>query len=366
MKPITVFSAFDGAGIGLLALKRAGVPVEKYYASEVDKYAIQVAKKNHPEIIHVGDVKQCYARNFPKIDLLIGGSPCQDLSIAKANREGLKGARSGLFWHFVRLLRTMKPKYFLLENVASMSKEDKDKITEIMGVEPILINSALVSAQQRKRLYWTNIPGITQPNDKGILLKDILESGLGYLDKSQSLTASYDGAVFWNSLKKKQRTMVAGPVKLDNYLRKYSGGIDNKLLNGKEKCSTLVSGMGAGGGNIPIFAEPVRLGTIAGVGTGQANRIYSVYGKSVFLNAGGGGSGAKTGLYKIDLPDGDYTIRKLTPVECERLQTWPDNYTEGVSNTQRYKIIGNGWTADVIAHIFSFMEKADNENQNPM
>ncbi len=310
---LTVFSAFDGAGIGLLSLKRAGIPVEKYYASEVDKYAIQVAKKNHPEIIHVGDVKQCYARNFPKIDLLIGGSPCQDLSIAKANRQGLKGARSSLFWHFVRLLRTMKPRYFLLENVASMSKEDKTKITEIMGVEPIFINSALVSAQQRKRLYWTNIPGITQPKDKGFLLKDVLENGITNNNKSFCIDETYyKGTTFEHYITKKVRQLIA---------------------------------------------EPVRLGTLAGVGTGQANRIYSVQGKSVCLNAGGGGSGAKTGLYKIDLPDGDYTIRKLTPVECERLQTWPDNYTEGVSNTQRYKIIGNGWTADVIVHIFSFLKE---------
>ena len=316
MKPVTVFSAFDGAGIGLLALKRAGVPIAAYYASEVDKYAMSVAKKNHPEIIHVGDVKQCYARNFPKIDLLIGGSPCQDLSIAKANRQGLKGARSGLFWHFVRLLRTMKPRYFLLENVASMSKEDKAKITEMMGVEPILINSALVSAQQRKRLYWTNIPGITQPQDKGILLKDVLESGVAMDLKSRAIISSAGRTTEREYFKKQQGTMIAEPVRLGHF-----GSRDN-----------------------------------------QCYRIYSIFGKSVCLNAGGGGGGAKTGLYKIDLPNGDYTVRKLTPVECERLQTWPDGYSEGVSNTQRYKIIGNGWTADVIAHIFKFIKEAQNDD----
>ena len=324
MKPVTVFSAFDGAGIGLLALKRAGIPVEKYYASEVDKYAIQVAKKNHPEIVHVGDIKQCWARNFPKIDLLIGGSPCQDLSIAKANREGLKGARSGLFWHFVRLIRTMKPRYFLLENVASMSKEDKAKITEILGVEPILINSALVSAQQRKRLYWTNIPGITQPQDKGILLKDVLENGSAMVAE-HVLYNRYNQAV----LKEKSAALGTNP-----------------------QCETSKTGQ--------VVLSPVRIGTLEGLGTGQADRIYSVRGKFVCLNTGGGGGGAKTGLYKIDLPDGDYTVRKLTPVECERLQTWPDGYSEGVIQTQRYKIIGNGWTADVIAHIFKFMKEAEN------
>ena len=308
MKPFSVFSAFDGAGIGLLALKRAGIPVEKYYASEVDKYAIQVAKKNHPEIIHVGDVKQCYARNFPKIDLLIGGSPCQDLSIAKANREGLKGARSGLFWHFVRLLRTMKPRYFLLENVASMSKEDKVKITEVMGVEPILINSDLVSAQQRKRLYWTNIRGIIQPKDKGILLKDIFESSNPEKDV---LYNRYNQTV----LKEKSAALGTNP-----------------------QCETSKTGQVViSQSNI----EPVEE-------KDYQNNIYSVRGNHVSINGK---------EYKIDLPDGDYTVRKLTPVECERLQTWPDGYSEGVSNTQRYKIIGNGWTADVTAHIFSFMEK---------
>lgn len=361
MEPINVLSLFDGISCGRVALERANIPVAKYYASEIDKYAIQVTQKNWPDTIQLGDVKNVWARNLPKIDLLIGGSPCQDLSIAKQNRKGLAGQRSGLFWHYVRLLRTTKPKYFLLENVASMSKADKDKITEILGVEPVLINSALVSAQQRKRLYWTNIPNITQPEDKGILLKDILETGIPYLKKSESLTASYDGAVFWNSIQKHQRTMVAEPTfkepNLAHYLREY--GSKGKILYDAEKSPTLTAAMGAGGGNIPCVAtdEPVRIGNLEGLGKGQANRIYSVRGKSVCLNANGGGGGAKTGLYKIDLPDGDYTIRKLTPLECERLQTLPDNYTDGISNSQRYKCIGNGWTCDVIAHIFSFLKE---------
>lgn len=315
---MNVLSLFDGISCGRVALERAGIKVEQYLASEIDKYAIKVAKKNYPDTVELGDVKDVWARNLPKIDLLIGGSPCQDLSIAKQNREGLKGTRSGLFWHYVRLLRTCKPKYFLLENVASMPKEAKSIITKELGVEPILINSALVSGQQRKRLYWTNIPNITQPADKGILLKDILETNAEtYIPKAESLTASYNGAVLWNSLKKHQRTMVA---------------------------------------------EPIRIGQIGS--NSQANRIYSVRGKSVSLNANGGGMGAKTGLYKIDLPDGDYTIRKLTPIECERLQTLPDNYTAGISNSQRYKCIGNGWTVDVIAHIFNFLPGEYKENKN--
>ena len=354
MKPVTVFSAFDGAGIGLLALKRAGVPVTAYYASEVDKYAISVAKKNHPEIVHVGDIKQCYARNFPKIDLLIGGSPCQDLSIAKANREGLKGARSGLFWHFVRLLRTMKPRYFLLENVASMSKEDKAKITEMMGVEPILINSELVSAQQRKRLYWTNIPGVTQPADKGILLKDVLETGISPRDKAYCLDANYWKTIGKNALEnthaRARRQLVFQPVIYNPFNRIVKTDKANALGT---RCNHLFSRTGQ------VVASPVKLGFVCGKDY-QQNRVYSVFGKSVSIKGNGGGWGANTGLHKIDLPDGDYTVRKLTPVECERLQTWPDGYSEGVSNTQRYKIIGNGWTADVIAHIFKFMKEAQN------
>ena len=311
-----ILSLFDGISCGRLALERAGIPVEKYYASEIDKYAIQVTQKNRPDTIQVGDVTKLNYLELLDVDMVIGGSPCQDLSIAKQNREGLRGARSGLFWKYVEALEVIHPKWFLLENVASMRNEDRDAITETLKriypeTECIMINSALVSAQQRKRYYWTNWH-VEQPQDKGILLKDILESGLPYLEKSQSLTASYDGAVFWNSIQRKQRTMVA---------------------------------------------EPVRIGELDGLGKGQANRIYSVRGKSVCLNANGGGGGAKTGLYKVDLPDGDYIIRKLTPVECERLQTLPDNWTAGVSNTQRYKAIGNGWTVDVIAWIFSQIPK---------
>ena len=293
---------------GQAALIRAGHTYENYYASEVDKYAIQITQKNFPATVQIGDIKGVWARNLPQIDLVIGGSPCQDLSIA-GKRAGLSGERSGLFWHFVRLLRTCKPKYFLLENVASMTKENRDIISKALGVEPILINSALVSAQQRKRFYWTNIPGITHPQDRGILLKDILEDGLPMEDKAYALTARYSGYSFPHDFEKKKKSGVAGTIRL--------GDIGSK---------------------------------------GQANRVYSVKGKSVSLGIGGGGAGAR-GLYKIDLPDGDYFIRRLTPIECERLQTLPDNYTEGVSITQRYKAIGNGWTVDVIAHILSFIKE---------
>lgn len=380
MRPLNVFSAFDGAGIGLLALKRAGVPVAKYYASEVDKYAIQIATKNHPELIPVGDIKNCWARNFPNIDLFIGGSPCQDLSIAKQNRQGLSGARSGLFWHYVRLLRTLKPRYFLLENVASMSQKDKEKITEILGVQPMLINSALVSAQQRKRLYWTNIPGITPPEDKGVLLKDILDSGISTEDKAHCIDANYwktpGKSVLDNTHARNRRPMVFEALysPYDQIIRtdksaalgtgcahfgnrtnqcvvKRIGGLYGQttrwgIYDKDGKSPTLTASMGMGGGFVPMI--PIR--------QTKTEKTYTVKDKQIVM---------RETAYKIDLPDGDYIIRKLSPTECERLQTWPDGYTEGVSNTQRYKMLGNGWTADVIAHIFSFIpqEKLANDNQ---
>ena len=291
----------------MIALERAGIPVERYVAYEIDQNAIKISQKNYPQIEHCGDVTTADFTQYKDFDLLIGGSPCTYWSIAKNGRETTPDGIGGkLFMEFVRALRESQCRYFLYENNNSIHQNIKDFISEQMGVQPITINSALVSAQQRKRCYWTNIPGICQPEDKGILLKDILESGISWQDKSYCMTATYNGAVFWNTMQRSQRSMIA---------------------------------------------EPIRIGQYGNGGQGQ--RIYSVHGKSVTLSANGGGQGAKTGLYKIDLPDGDYIIRKLTPVEAERLQTLPDNYTEGISKTQRYKCIGNGWTVDVIAHILT-------------
>ena len=196
MKPLRVLSLFDGISCGQVALERAGIPVEVYYASEIDKYAIQVTQKNYPNTIQLGDVTKIdFTQFIGKIDLLIGGSPCQDLSIAGA-RKGLSGERSRLFYKFVEALQVIKPKYFLLENNVGMPREAYEEISRLMGCYPIEINSALVSAQNRKRYYWTNIGDknynlfgfptcdIPQPKDKGILLKDILESVLSYQGKS--------------------------------------------------------------------------------------------------------------------------------------------------------------------------------------
>lgn len=177
-----VLSLFDGISCARVALERAGFTVETYYASEIDKYAISISQKNYPDIIQVGSVVGLqfpYEKNEDligyNIDLLIGGSPCQDLSIAKKNRQGLSGERSGLFWEYVRILNEVKPKYFILENVASMSDENRDLITKELGVTPILIDASLVSAQQRKRYFWTNIPNIQQPKDGGIIINDIID-----------------------------------------------------------------------------------------------------------------------------------------------------------------------------------------------
>lgn len=301
-----ILSLFDGISCARVALERAGIPVEVYYASEVDKYAMQISAKNYPDIVQVGSVVGLDTTQFKDVDLMVGGSPCQDLSIAKKDRKGLDGERSGLFWEYVRILKEVKPKYFILENVASMPKEAKEIISETLGVQPIMINASLLSAQNRKRLFWTNIPEVTLPEDRGILLKDILESEV---DEKYNV---------------KSVDFVAGGMGKQNDLH-FIGGIRNKdwAKDGKDYSRNF----------------------------GQGDRVYSPEGKSTTLSALGGGRGAKTGLYAVK----DF-VRKLTPVECERLQGLPDNYTEGVSNTQRYKCLGNAFNVDVVAHILSFIK----------
>lgn len=316
-----VLSLFDGISCGMVALERAGIPVDRYVAYEIDKYAIKVSQKNYPQIEQCGDVIGADFTQYKGFDLLIGGSPCTYWSIAKNNRETTPDGIGGqLFMEYVRALKESECKYFLYENNYSIHKDIKAFISEQLGVEPIMINSALVSGQQRKRCYWTNIQGVEQPKDKGILLKDILES----IDHTPI-----------NSVDGKPHTITASYFKI-----------------GENPFSSFGSERGR-----QRIAIPVRVGAIGKGGQGQ--RIYSVNGKSIALSANGGGQGAKTGLYKIDLPDGDYTVRKLTPIEAERLQTLPDNYTEGISNTQRYKCIGNGWTVDVIAHIFKYIAEIE-------
>lgn len=344
-----ILSLFDGISCGRVALERAGIPVEKYYASEIDKYAISVAQAMYPDTIQVGDVNKLNYLELLDVDMIIGGSPCQDLSIAKQNRQGLRGERSGLFWKYVEALEVIHPKWFLLENVASMKNEDRDAITETLkriypDTHCVMINSALVSAQQRKRYYWTNWQ-VAQPEDKGILLKDVLESTVADREKSRAVISSIGRTTEREYFKKNQGQLAFEPA---THLDK-AHCLDANYWKGASLEHTLTKHK-----RTQVF-EPVRLGTLPGVGRGQANRIYSVRGKSVCLNANGGGGGAKTGLYKIDLPDGDYIVRKLTPRECARLQTYPERCFDvaNISNTQWYKCFGNGWTVDVISHIFS-------------
>ena len=313
---IKVLSLFDGISCGMVALERAGIKVDRYVAYEIDKNAIKISQHNYPSVEQMGDVTSADFTQYKDFDLLIGGSPCTYWSIAKKDRETTSaGMGFKLFLEFVRAKNETGCQYFLYENNFSIHKDIKAEISKYLGVDPIMINSALVSAQSRKRCYWTNIPNIQQPSDKKIYVKDILESG-----------------TFINDIKNKTHTLTA------SY---YKTGINLFSNYGTDKAR-------------PRVAEHIRLGQIGKGGQGQ--RIYSIMGKSVTLSANGGGQGAKTGLYKLDLPDGDYIIRKLTPIEAERLQTLPDNYTNHVSSTQRYKGIGNGWTVDVIAHIFKNME----------
>ena len=390
-----VISAFAGLGGAELALKRAGIQAD-IYAYEIDKYAEAVNRYNNPNSIFLGDITQWkeHTEQIGQVDLIVGGSPCQDLSCA-GKCAGLQGARSGLFYTFLEMIKYYKPKYFILENVASMSNANRNIITELMGVEPVMLNAALVSAQQRKRYFWTNIP-TSELEDKGIVVKDILESGVVGQDKTYCITATYCYAKPVNLLRN-ERTQVF--EKADEWQSK------------KEKLNTITASYNNHlfFNNRPFLfkkinsSEPIRIGN-TGNSKAQGNRVYSIKGKTVNINANGGGGGAKTGLYavpknkpnllgykgecksqsqkiygtdaktptitrakgdasttglyKVDLPDGDYIIRKLTPVEVERAFTIPDNYTrygkfadgsiKEISNTQRYKMLGNGFVIDVI------------------
>ena len=305
-----VLSLFDGMSCGQIALDQLGTPVEKYYASEIDKYAIQVTQANYPDTIQVGDVTKLDPKDFADVDLIMGGSPCQGFSFA-GKQLAFDDPRSALFFEFIKLLKAIKPKYFLLENVR-MKKEFLDIISQevskcypeiAFGIEPILINSSLMSAQSRQRYYWTNIPNIQQPEDRGIVLKDILEDDYeSDRDKSYCIDGNYFKGASVEQYKKKSRRQ--------------------------------------------LVSKPKQVGMAADInGHDILRRVYSPEGKSPCLNAGGGGN------REPKVAQEDLTWRKLTPLECERLQTVPDNYTNHVSKTQRYKMLGNGWTVEVIKHI---------------
>jgi len=268
---MNVLSLFDGISCGQIALNKVGIKYDNYYASEIDVHAIKVTQHNYPNTIQLGDIHNIKGSDLPKIDLLFGGSPCQSFSSA-GNRTGFDG-KSGLFWEFVRVLNEVQPKYFLLENV-KMKKEWEDIITKEMGVEPIRINSNLVSAQNRERLYWTNIPNLTQPEDKNIKLSDVLSD-----DNFRTIPKCFYSK--WGTKERINKN-------------------PNWVKNEKSNCLT----------------------------------TKNCHTKQYLFNE-------------------DKTLcRLLNPTEFERLQTIPEGYTSVVSNTERYKMIGNGWTVDVISFIF--------------
>lgn len=295
-----ILSLFDGISCGRVALERAGISVEKYYASEIDKYAISVSLKNYPDIVQLGDIRGITEElldSIMPIDVVIGGSPCQDLSSYKASSEkgalGLEGEKSGLFYEYIRVLKYVKPKYFLLENVGSMKGKWRDLISEVIGVQPIMINSALVCAAERKRLYWTNIPNVTQPTDKGVVLKDVMVNAESVPDR------------YWNT--KYPVIVHDGDVKVKATIGMKGHRILKEVYGLNHKCNTLMCDTG-----------------------GKVKKVYQ-----------------------------DGRVRKLLPVEYERLQTLPDGYTDCVSDSRRYSAIGNGWTVDVIAHILNGLKDYD-------
>lgn len=331
-----VLSLFDGMACGLQALKQAGAKVTEYHAFEIDKYAIQIAKKNHPEIIHHGSVVGVDFSQFKDFDLLIGGSPCQGFSFA-GKQLNFSDPRSVLFFEYVKALKEVKPKNFLLENV-KMKKEFLAVISEHVGVEPVLINSALVSAQNRQRYYWANWK-IEQPQEiyKGTLLKDIIEDGESDRDKSLCVTSRVAGATAKRYLEKSQHQMikVTGGAIRGRYNE--GGKIEQKLeLNHQEKANCITS----------VQKDSL----LVNANNRQLRNLKPLNGKTNALLATSWKGSQANGMTNISTDN--ITWRKLTPIECERLQTLPDNYTEGVSNTQRYKMLGNGWTVAVIEHIF--------------
>ena len=507
-----VLSLFDGMSCGRIALDQLGIPVEKYYASEIDKYAIQVSQANYPDTIQVGDICDLDPKDYMDVDLMLGGSPCQGFSFA-GKQLAFDDPRSALFFEFIRLLKAIKPKYFLLENVR-MKKEFLQVISEqvsacypeiTFGIEPIFINSSLLSAQSRQRYYWTNIPNIKQPEDRGIVLRDILETecdqsgeptnkpikvGMNVEEVKVRKHEVDEKALqkLLRSAKKENKKTIKDIAKecnvpltkAEHWFRtdssfaipkdtvwiklkfvlgittnkfdkallefEYRDGVyesTQRVYSDQGKSPTLTASnkeqmietkpkmvgrdntpghdilkrvysedgksptitAHAGKGTVPkVETKPKQVGVAVDIkGHDQIKRVYSPEGKSPTVTTCGGGhrepkvvtGGAFRGrAYDKDgkrmdkngvsvanktkqmlelrndnksnaittvgkdsvVAHEDLTWRKLTPLECERLQTVPDNYTNHVSNTQRYKMLGNGWTIEVIKHIFKNME----------
>lgn len=378
MSKIIVLSLFDGMSCGQIALDQLGIKYNKYYASEIDKYAIQVTQHNYPGTIQIGDIRNIKVKRInkrkiilytdngiftinPKKLLIQGGSPCTNLSFA-GNRAGLSTScnieitslrryirlkkegfefkgQSYLFWEYMRLLKEINPRYWFLENV-KMQKKWENVFNNTLGSKPIVIDSALVSAQRRVRLYWSNIDLsiLEKPDDKNIYIKDIIEDKVDekyYLSKKSVRKYKYRNRNIENV---KENCIVDANNKISN-----KAGTLLATYNKRKKIGNF--------GSEPFYleiAKPIRLGNI---GTNaQAHRVYSDEGKSICISTASGGQGSATGLYYIKK-----RIRKLTPLECERLQTVKDNYTSIVSDTQRYKMLGNGWNIETIKHIYKYI-----------
>ena len=362
-----ILSLFDWIACGYEALVRAGIKVDTYYASEIDKYAIQIAKKNHPDIIEIWDVCNVNGKDYEWIDLLIWGSPCQWFSVA-GKQLAFNDPRSKLFFEFVRLKEEINPRYFLLENV-KMRKERVDIISWYLWVQPIEINSALVSAQSRKRLYWTNIPNVRQPENKWLILKDILQDNVDekyYLNEQQiakmeylkwpkkiqrerggyKYTYSEGGIPFPDIVDRPSRTILTSEWHITRTTHIIQEVVDRDKNNrwiraDKSYCLSA---------NPMSDRWQMAVEVPCGTQLWQSQNFWTSFGsqKAYTLRA----SNPNWVIESIQPP----RIRKLTPIECERLQTMPDNYTEWVSDTQRYKMLWNWWTCDVIAHIFRFIE----------
>lgn len=328
-----VLSLFDGISCFRVAL--GNLPNLEYLASEIDKNAIKVSKKNYPAIKHLGDVKDI--SGVTGVDLLVGGSPCTDLSVAMRERKGLDGERSKLFFEYVRIFNETKPRWFILENVASMKDKDKDIISAALGVQPVMIDAALVSAQTRKRYFWTNIPIVGLPADRKLRIRDILQPPAEVYERYK-----VKGKITKTEAKKKEGMQQVGHISVSN-------GQANRVYTTEGKSVTLTANGGGGGAKTGLYIVPV--GYIEKSDT-QGYKVHDPNGKGVALTARGGGLAAQTGMYEID----NATIRKLTPIECERLMGLPDNYTEGISVTQRYKAIGNAFHVEIMRWILQHLK----------
>lgn len=370
---LNVLSLFDGMSCGQLALQKAGIKVNQYYAAEIDKYAMQVTQKNFPNTIQLGDVTKVKGADLPKIDLIIGGSPCQGFSFAGKGLN-FEDERSKLFFEFVRLIKECNPTWFFLENV-KMKKEHELVISQYMKVAPIEINSALLSAQNRVRLYWTNIANepyglfgdmqcmIPQPKDKGILLRDILQSNVAdkyyltdkaidRLNKAQliGIKAKVDPEKSGTITIKNQ----SGQLAIDNSTTLIVASRGRNLENSKSRESGLETEQHLEprfDGKTNCLTSVQKDNLVMLNERQKANHKNEDEKANTFLSTSWKGSQAN-GMTLV----GTTKIRRLTPTECERLQTVPDGYTDCVSDTQRYRMLGNGWTVDVIAHFFVFLK----------